>query len=205
MVTWFILVSCDIAYSQVSRLVEQTRVLLFDLITQYRAVFSDAGAGGSGMEPQVEHEIGQPIRGANAQGVPHENAFLQLWLYEKLGGFLQALERALLETAAATIASSPGERAHFALLDAQLESLDPLEQLKRGAPRVRTLLPRLDALVLQCMYFALSLARIGCDIRPQLHGLFERALSRCILHGLELASLSYIFSPPLALFSHLIH
>lgn len=180
--------SLDSAYSQVSRLVEQTRVLLFDLITQYRAVFSDAGASASGMEPQMEHEIGQPIRGANPQGVPHENAFLQLWLYEKLGAFLQALEHALLDSAA-TVSSSAG--AHFAALDAQFESMDPLEQLKGSAPRVRTLLPRLDALVLQCMYFALSLARIGCDIRPQLHGLFERALSRCILHGLELAYLSY--------------
>lgn len=179
-----------VAYSQVSRLVDQTRVLLFDLITQYRAVFADTGAVGTGAEPQVEHEIGQPIRGTSAQGAPHENTFLQLWLYEKLSAFLQALEHALLESSGATLATSPGAR--FPQVDAQLEVLDPLEQLKRSAPRVRSLLPRLDALILQCMYFALSLARIGCDIRPQLHGLFERALSRCILHGLELAYLSYV-------------
>ena len=115
-------VPTDNAYQHISKVIEICRVYIFDVITQYRAIFSDdteplLGAMSSSKEQQA------------ACGVFHS------WLVAKVSWFLSVLH--------ADLSAGVGGR--------------------------------LDSLLGQCMYFGLSLGRIGTDFRALLPPLFQEA------------------------------
>ncbi|KAF0300504.1 Conserved oligomeric Golgi complex subunit 8 [Amphibalanus amphitrite] len=110
-------ISREDPYHHISKTIEVSRVGLFDIVTQYRAVFSDESAllqaGADEAAPAIFYE----------------------WINLKVGQFLSTLR----------------------------------QDLARGVGG------RLDSLLSQTMYFGLSLARIGADLRPLAAPLFSRA------------------------------
>ena len=110
------------AYQHISKVIEICRVYIFDVITQYRAIFSDDS------ESLISASSGLKAN-QSACGVFHS------WLVVKVSWFLSVLR------------------------------LD----LNAGVGS------RLDSLLGQCMYFGLSLGRIGTDFRALLPPLFQEA------------------------------
>lgn len=109
------------ALQHLSRTVELSRVHLFSIITQYRAVFGDA-------EADISHNTS------------NFNTLFYSWIMEKVMQFLSTLEQDL----ALGIGSS------------------------------------LDSIVRQCMYFGLSLSRVGADFRGLLAPIFVKALQQSV-------------------------
>ncbi|KAH9367987.1 hypothetical protein HPB48_010092 [Haemaphysalis longicornis] len=111
------------AYTHLTRVVEACRVHLFDIVTQYRAIFSDddplAGLGGGKDSDQ-----------------PGATIFYS-WITSQVSRFLATVEQDLSQE----------------------------------------LTGRLDAVLSQCMYFGLSLSRVGADFRPLLARKFQEAAS----------------------------
>ncbi|XP_034242696.1 conserved oligomeric Golgi complex subunit 8 isoform X2 [Thrips palmi] len=109
------------ALHHLSRTVELSRVHLFSIITQYRAVFGDS-------EADISHSSS------------NYNTLFYSWIMEKVMQFLSTLEKDL----AHGVGSS------------------------------------LDSVVRQCMYFGLSLSRVGADFRGLLAPIFVKALQQSI-------------------------
>ncbi|XP_065185153.1 conserved oligomeric Golgi complex subunit 8-like [Sycon ciliatum] len=110
------------AYQHITKIIELCRVYIFDVITQYRAIFSDDSE--LLLRPTSSGSTQQ-----NASGIFHS------WLVTKVSWFLAVLGA----------------------------------DLKAGVGS------RLDSLLGQCMYFGLSLGRIGTDFRSLLPPLFQEA------------------------------
>lgn len=109
------------AYTHLTRVVEACRVHLFDIVTQYRAIFSDDDPlAGLGRDP----------------GEPGATIFYS-WITSQVSRFLDIVEQDLS----------------------------------------RELSGRLDSVLSQCMYFGLSLSRVGADFRPLLARKFQVAAS----------------------------
>lgn len=103
------------------RTVEVTRVCLFNIITQYRAIF---------LEDEVKPESGAMINIESSK-------IFHSWLHEKIDEFLITLE----------------------------------QDLARGVASLETCLG-------QCMYFGLSLSRVGADFRGLMASIFIRTITK---------------------------
>ena len=123
--TWFTTALENIdrkdAYYFITKCVELHRVHLFDILTQYRAIFSED-----------DHHLYGHHRVFNI----NHGYLLSSWVIIKMKNFLNTLESAIS--------------------DKELEG-------------------RLDSILSQCMYFGLSLSRIGCDFRSKLGPIFAKA------------------------------
>ncbi|XP_063237017.1 conserved oligomeric Golgi complex subunit 8 [Bacillus rossius redtenbacheri] len=115
-------VPSDDANQHLSKTIELTRIHLFNIVTQYRAIFSDE----------------DPIMPSSKEQNVNEVLIFYSWLTEKVSQFLAALEQDL--------------------------------------PRVGS--GSLDSLLGQCMYFGLSLGRVGADFRGLAAPPFVRAAER---------------------------
>ena len=128
-------VSSEDPYQHISKIIDLCRVHLFDIITQYRAIFSDDD------DPVLGSRAAASSSQACSSGLFHS------WLVEKVGWF-------------------------FRVLDADLQ---------------RGITGRLESLLGQCMYFGLSLGRIGADFRSLLPPLFQQAAMRNFMQSVEAA------------------
>eukprot|EP00038_Savillea_parva_P015134 m.13208 g.13208 ORF g.13208 m.13208 type:complete len:614 (-) comp3018_c0_seq1:27-1868(-) len=143
-------------YNYITKIVESNRVHLFDIITQYKAVFSSAieSKGGSGTPG------GKGAGGSNANS--GGGSLLSGWVLQRVADFLRILE----------------------------------EHLPRLSDRFNTVL-------VQCMYFALSLGRVGMDFRPLLVPLFERTISDLFASRVDMALADFVEQlPTMALVAH---
>jgi hypothetical protein len=130
----------DTAYGYLSRLADTARLHMFEIVTQYRAIFSTGAGGGAAAGAVAAADGGD----SSERGT---TALLHSWLVQRTTFFLNALRR-------------------------------DLPQITDGAS--------LASLLDQCMYFGLSLGRVGADFRPllvplfaaRIFDVFERAVER---------------------------
>lgn len=118
----------DDAYTHITRTIEACRVHFFDIVTQYRAIFSS--------ESDAPY-LYIPLQNGNdaLKDAPRETSVFHSWLVYRMSKFLETLKK----------------------------------DLARGASK------RLDSILGQCMYFGLSLSRIGADFRGLLLPIFSEA------------------------------
>ena len=121
---------------------------LFDIVTQYRAIFSDdafvAAAAAAASLSSSSDATAAPL--SSSGGDAESASLLYSWLVQKVSAFLAQLRRHL-----------PAVRDNFAnLLD-------------------------------QCMYYGMSLGRVGCDFRSLLPPIFEEAIFTASAAGLARA------------------
>ncbi|XP_046663643.1 LOW QUALITY PROTEIN: conserved oligomeric Golgi complex subunit 8-like [Homalodisca vitripennis] len=121
----------DDATHHLTKTIELSRIHLFNIVTQYRAVFTDE-----------EHII------TSRQLALAESSIFQSWLNQKISQFLTTLEQDLLRGVGSSLASLLG----------------------------------------QCMYFGLSLSRVGADFRAPLAPVFVRAVKRNLETSVRKAS-----------------
>eukprot|EP00041_Stephanoeca_diplocostata_P019266 m.412903 g.412903 ORF g.412903 m.412903 type:complete len:667 (-) comp21259_c0_seq1:106-2106(-) len=132
------------AYVYITKTVETCRVHFFDIITQYKAVFS------------------HPLEKSTGGGADGSQGLLSGWILQRVADFLQVLSDHL--------------------------------------PRMTD---RFNAVLGQCMHFALSLGRVGLDFRSLLPPLFESAILNYFTWRVELAAAEFSDQlPTLALVSH---
>ena len=120
----------DILY-QLTKLTDSSRSHLFDIITQYRAIFSDDNSSDDSLE------YGSILFG---------------WMNEIIGSYLTALEK-------------------------------DLPQINEGLS--------LQYLLDQCMYYGVSMGRVGVDFRGLLLPLFERCIFNLFTSGLSGSTLHF--------------
>uniref|UniRef100_A0A336K8C4 Conserved oligomeric Golgi complex subunit 8 n=1 Tax=Culicoides sonorensis TaxID=179676 RepID=A0A336K8C4_CULSO len=106
------------------RTVEVTRVCLFNIITQYRAIFLEEESATTKLDPIGTIKI-------------DSNKIFHSWLHEKIDEFLSTLEH----------------------------------DLARGCTSLETCLG-------QCMYFGLSLSRVGADFRGLMASIFIQTITK---------------------------
>eukprot|EP00118_Oscarella_pearsei_P013670 m.111115 g.111115 ORF g.111115 m.111115 type:complete len:139 (+) comp37418_c0_seq17:2692-3108(+) len=129
-----------VAYQHASKTMEVSRVHLFDIITQYRAIFSD-----DEHVTVVRHSQGENL-----------GALFHSWVIRKVTSFLNTLKW----------------------------------DLERGVGG------RLESLLGQCMYFGLSLGRVGADFRSLAAPLFQKAALRAFSAAIETATERQAYWPP---------
>jgi hypothetical protein len=138
----------DTAYGYLSRLADTARLHMFEIVTQYRAIFSTGAGGGA---------VTNAAAAASADGGDSSErgttALLHSWLVQRTTFFLNALRR-------------------------------DLPQITDGAS--------LASLLDQCMYFGLSLGRVGADFRPLLAPLFAARIFDVFERAVERATQRFV-------------
>ncbi|KAF6780086.1 hypothetical protein AHF37_00427 [Paragonimus kellicotti] len=178
------------AYWKATRRVEITRVQLFDIVTQYRTVFSEREHTTKFQPPDLRAADWTFLNGnmttlstnplcltADLQGDDpscFNTNLLHAWLIHRIGVFLDTFAadlQQMLHQSSFTIQevvdrwSSMGPSGSSA--DTTFESDLDMEAL----------FTNLQSLISQSMYFGRSFSRIGCDFRPHLVDLFYSAIS----------------------------
>ncbi|TGZ67314.1 hypothetical protein CRM22_004862 [Opisthorchis felineus] len=186
------------AYWRATRLIDITRVQLFDIVTQYRAVFSEEEnfmqhrrtsewASGSTKDTRFDNNplclsVDLPSVSTSRLGY---NLF-HAWLTHRLGIFLD------------TFTANLEAMLHQPNLNTQ-DILDRWTSTGSGdltSPDadLPALFTQLQALVSQSMYFGRSFSRIGCDFRPHLVDLFNSSILRYIKVYLTNATTEFCFA-----------
>ena len=131
----------DSAYGYLSRLADTARLHMFEIVTQYRAIFSGGGATALAADAAADATTTTTTPAAVAAsadaGERGTTALLHSWLVQRTTLFVDALR------------------------------LD-LPNINDGAS--------IASLLDQCMYFGLSLGRVGADFRPLLAPLFAERI-----------------------------
>ena len=142
-------------FSFLSKIIEICRVHVFDIITQYRAVFSDdlpdsrvpnlTGSAHSlnGMGPG---ELGAAADGAAEQGGENIKTVLTSWANQKISWFVRLLT-------------------------------DQLDKMGDGSS--------INSLLNQCMYFGMSMGRVGMDFRNVFANVFSKRILQLYLTRME--------------------
>ncbi|KAK4475144.1 hypothetical protein MN116_002229 [Schistosoma mekongi] len=172
----------DKSYWMATRRIEVTRVQLFDIVTQYRAVFPDEDAiipQGVKMQGKslLSKYSGNPIYTINLLKGPKNMDYyessqnlLHAWLVDQVTDFLNNLYDDL-QTMMYQPKCTPQE-----IMDrlSRASSTDSNNDTNKSSGNIRleTLFTQLQSLISQSMYFGRSLHRIGCDFRPHLANLF---------------------------------
>ncbi|ESO01844.1 hypothetical protein HELRODRAFT_94263 [Helobdella robusta] len=149
----------DDAYHHISKTIEASRVHLFDIITQYRAIFPDDDALYSSSSFLKEHHHNHPLQ--NVVGRQVNDTFLfHSWVLQKISNFLFVLENDLKRGGCGG----------------------------SGGGSSGSLVNRLDSLLAQCMYFGLSFSRVGIDFRGLVVPVFEKASFRLFEDAVKAAN-----------------
>lgn len=130
----------DSPYGYLSRLADTARLHMFEIVTQYRAIFSGGGGGAAASDAAALGNGAAAAAAAAASTDASERgttALLHSWLMQRTTLFVDALRLDL-----------PG--------------------INDGAS--------IASLLDQCMYFGLSLGRVGADFRPLLAPLFAERI-----------------------------
>ncbi|VDP40566.1 unnamed protein product [Soboliphyme baturini] len=130
--------------ASVCQMVEVHRLHLFDVVTQYRAVFPDE-------DPVFITMTSLTKKHANVV----LSAILGSWILDKINRFLKSL-------------------------------IDYLNDDR--------VLENLDSVLSQCMYFGLSMGRIGADFRLLMVPVFENVVLRAVQSRVEIASSKYLLT-----------
>jgi len=77
----------DDAYNHVTKTIDTTRVHLFDIVTQYKAIFND------------DNDLVTVRRGTPVASRPNDSAILHSWILEKVEGLLSTLKKDLYSPA----------------------------------------------------------------------------------------------------------
>ena len=151
--TPWLIVHCFTAYYHITKTLEASRVHLFDIITQYRAIFSDE----------------DPLLSTMKEDAPNEAALFHGWVVQKVCvcSFKVCLHFAFAST------SSKNKLNNLLCREQVSQFLRTLEaDLNQGVGG------RLDSVLGQCMYFGLSFSRVGADFRGLLAPIFQKAALR---------------------------
>ncbi|CAH8567122.1 unnamed protein product [Schistosoma turkestanicum] len=174
--------SHDRSYWVATRRIEVTRVQLFDIVTQYRAVFpDDDGILSQGIKIQGKSLLskysGNQFYSINLlKGSRHLNGsesspnLLHAWLVDQVADFLNNL-CSDLQTMMYQPKCTPQELINR-LSSATSADSDSYANKSHGNICLEALFTQVQSLISQSMYFGRSLNRIGCDFRPHLANLF---------------------------------
>lgn len=143
--------------NHLTKIIEVYRVHLFDIITQYKAIFSDddqfnlySHRNDDDLYDEDEEDLidanGNKIKSTPENNKPAESALFYNWVTEKIGQFLEILQ---------------------------------MDLIKGGCA--------FDTVLSQCMYFGLSFSRVGADFRPLMVPIIlnsiENRFSTCCLRA----------------------
>ncbi|CAH8664931.1 unnamed protein product [Schistosoma margrebowiei] len=174
--------SHDKSYWVATRRIEVTRVHLFDIVTQYRAVFPDEDSIlPQGLKIQGKSLLskysGNPIYSINLlKGSKDMDYYesspnlLHAWLVNQVAEFLNNL-CSDLQTMMYQPKCTPQELTDR-LLRATATDSNNYKNKPLGNICLETLFTQVQSLISQSMYFGRSFHRIGCDFRPHLANLF---------------------------------
>ncbi|CAH8660365.1 unnamed protein product [Schistosoma guineensis] len=174
--------SHDKSYWVATRRIEVTRVHLFDIVTQYRAVFPDEdGILPQGVKIQGKSLLskysGNPIYSINLlKGSKDMDYYesspnlLHAWLVNQVAEFLNNL-CSDLQTMMYQPKCTPQELTDRLLRATATDSNNYKNKSLRNIC-LETLFTQVQSLISRSMYFGRSFHRIGCDFRPHLANLF---------------------------------
>ncbi|KAH9592393.1 conserved oligomeric Golgi complex component [Schistosoma haematobium] len=174
--------SHDKSYWVATRRIEVTRVHLFDIVTQYRAVFPDEdGILPQGVKIQGKSLLskysGNPTYSINLlKGSKDMDYYesspnlLHAWLVNQVAEFLNNL-CSDLQTMMYQPKCTPQELTDRLLRATATDSNNYKNKSLRNI-YLETLFTQVQSLISQSMYFGRSFHRIGCDFRPHLANLF---------------------------------
>ncbi|CAH8511922.1 unnamed protein product [Dicrocoelium dendriticum] len=172
------------AYWRATRRVEVTRVQLFDIITQYRAVFFDEESTTwkkdlEAADGKLNSFLVNPLclsdetQGDVSRGGYH---LFNAWLVHRISTFLNTLTSDIKEMLYQPHLSVQEVVDRWSGSNFKASGTDSSPHLE-----LDTIFTQMQSLLSQTMYFGRSLGRFGCDFRPHLSDLFLT----CILDFVE--------------------